>query len=78
MRREEPMQTTTHWQLAVDDHSTVRTAGTHDAAESRDQSGPMMTDPQIDALLAAADDQTRQFARYAAREDVQDGAFEEG
>lgn len=78
MRREEPMQTTTHRQLAVDDHSSVRTGSAPNAAESCDQSGPMMTDPQIDALLGAADAQARQFARYAVREAAQDGVFEEG
>jgi hypothetical protein len=71
------MQTKTHWQLAVDDHSNARTGGAHDAAESRNQSDPMMTNPQMDALLGVADDQTRQFARYAAREAVQDGVFEQ-
>jgi hypothetical protein len=72
------MQTKTHWQRAVDDHSNVRTGGGREAAESHNQSGPMMTNPQMDALLGGADDQTRQFARYAAREAVQNGVFEEG
>jgi hypothetical protein len=72
------MQTTTHWQLAVDDESNAMTGGALDAAESCIQSGPMMTNPQMDALLGGADDQTRQFARYAAREAVQDGVFEQG
>jgi hypothetical protein len=71
------MQTKTQWQLAVDDHSNARTGGAHDSAESCNQSGPVMTNPQIDALLGGADDQTRQFARYAAREAVQDGVFEQ-
>jgi hypothetical protein len=71
------MQTKTQWQLAVDDHSNARTGAAPDAAESRNQSGPMMTNPEMDALLAGADDQTRQFARYAAREAVQDGVFEQ-
>jgi len=71
------MQTKTHWQRAVDDHSNARTEGARDAAESPNQSGPMMSSPQIDALLDGEDDQTRQFARYAAREAVQDGVFEQ-
>jgi len=71
------MQTKTHWQLPDDDQSNARTGGARDAAESRNQSGPLMTNPQVDALLAGADDQTRQFARYAAREAAQDGVFEQ-
>jgi hypothetical protein len=71
------MQIKSHWQTAVDDHSNARTGGARDAAESRDQSGPMMTHAQMDALLGGADDQTRQFARYAAREAAQDGGFEQ-
>jgi len=35
------------------------------------------TNSQMDALLGGADDQARQFARYAAREAVQDGVFEQ-
>ncbi len=71
------MQTNTHWQIAVDDDSNARTGGAHDAAESCNQSGPMMTNLQMDALFGGADDQTRQFARYAAREAAQDGVFEQ-
>ncbi len=69
------MQTKTHWQPAVDDHSNARTGGAHDAAEPCTQSGDIMTNSQMEAMLGGADDQTRQFARYAAREAVQDGAF---
>jgi hypothetical protein len=71
------MQTKTHWQPTVDDHLNARTSRTFDAAESGDHSGPMMTSAQMDALLAGADDQTRRFARYAAREAAQDGVFEQ-
>ena len=71
------MQSKTHWQPAVDDHSNARTGGAHDATESCNQSDGIMTNSQMDALLGAADDQTRQFARYAAREAVQDGAFDQ-
>ena len=70
------MQTKTHWQPADDGHLTARTGGALDAGESGNQSSPMMTSLQVDALLGAADDQTRQFARYAAREAAQDGVFE--
>ena len=72
------MQTKAHWQLSVDDDSNTGMGGARDAAESRNQSGPMMTNPQLDALLCGADDQARQFARYAVREAAQDGVFEQG
>jgi len=71
------MQTKTHWQRAADGHLNARTGGARDAAESPNQSGPTMTNPQMDALLGGADDQSRQFARYAAWEAVQDGVFEQ-
>jgi hypothetical protein len=78
-REDKIMQTKTHWQVTVDRELDDRLGHALDAAELRNQSGPTMTEAQIDTLLGGGTDhQARQFARYAISEAAQDGVFETG